>query len=323
MKRRQAMSQQEKGSHAVHHQGRIHPVIMYPFTQPDELHDLEALYDRLVRKLKDDKTHYVRPLTIINQQTFYRNKRWQPNQRFTQFVEGNLINEVSDIEYTWSVDTCQMWLAGLGRAFHKTNDSADTFWLIPGDFNYASDAGEWVLKTLEKLPSEVNERQLSLCLGEISVAPNSSKQLIDTYGTYGLLYNWFPAAAQAIKKFTEKPRTEFFAISYSYLRDMLDRRWYPYEQMLIMLLEAARAGKIERQVAKISLGDISDQPQGRDTLSAAMQQVERTERVLKLYWREICQAEDNNWPDRFRQLDAQSEEIRDAALIILEQILRG
>ncbi len=55
---------------------------------------------------------------------------------------------------------------------------------------------------------------------------------------------------------------------------------------------------------------------------SAMQQVERTERVLKLYWREINEPQDPQWPDKFRKLDFQSEQIRAAALVILEQILR-
>ena len=120
----------------------------------------------------------------------------------------------------------------------------------------------------------------------------------------------------------EKPRSEFFAISHSYLGHVLSRRWYAYEQTIVILLQGMLGLRPNRRIRKIALGDISDLAQGRDSLASAMQQVERTERVLKLYWRKIYEGQDPLWPDRFRKLDAQSEQIRGAALVILEQILR-
>jgi hypothetical protein len=41
-----------------------------------------------------------------------------------------------------------------------------------------------------------------------------------------------------------------------------------------------------RGIKKLELGSIEDDDQGRNRLEDAMQQVERTERVLKLFWRE-------------------------------------
>lgn len=321
------MTEQESGKRARNtHQGKIHPVIMYPFTHPYDTHNLEMLYESLVKDLDADKKSFCRPITVLNRQTYYRNMKWQPSGSFKRLVgeigEKSLIRRYSRVADSWSVDTCQMWLAGMGRAFDENKSPGDIYWLIPGDFNYASSVGKKVLEGLAEIPRLVRDQNLDLCLGEINVAPNSSKQLIDTYGTYGLLYNWFPAEAPIIKKFTEKPRTEFFAISHSYLMRMLDRRWYPYEQTLVMLIEAAGARIIPGHVAKVALGDVSDEPQGRDTLAVAMQQVERTERVLKLYWREVNQDKDPKWPDRFRQLDAQSEEVRGAALVIFEHVPR-
>jgi len=76
-----------------------------------------------------------------------------------------------------------------------------------------------------------------------------------------------------------------------------------------------------RRILKIDLPEVTDLPQGRDTLAGAMQQVERTERVLKLHWRAVNERRDPQWPDKFRKLDAQSEQIRAAALVILEQLL--
>jgi len=75
-----------------------------------------------------------------------------------------------------------------------------------------------------------------------------------------------------------------------------------------------------RSVRKVELGAIEDEEQGRSRLEGAMQQVERTERVLKLFWRER-HLEDRAWQKEFRRLDAQSEQVRAAAMIIFEQIL--
>jgi len=141
--------------------------------------------------------------------------------------------------------------------------------------------------------------------------------LIDTYGTYGLLYNWFPHEAQRIRKITDKPRSEFFAISGSFLKEILMQRWYAYEQTIVILLKAISSDK---RIHKEKLGDITDLPQGRDTLAAAMQQVERTERVLKMVWRERNEQQ-AGWTERFRVLDQQSEQIRAAALVILKNLL--
>jgi hypothetical protein len=159
-----------------------------------------------------------------------------------------------------------------------------------------------------------------LAIGEISVDINSAKQLIDTYGTYGLLYNWFPSEAQGIRRLTDKPRTEFFAINDSFLKHALGRRWYAYEQTIVLLLQAYVGQTPMRGVRKVKLGKIVDEEAGRSRLDGAMQQVERTERVLKLYWREKNR-DDRSWREHFRILDGQSEKIRSAAMVIFEQIL--
>jgi hypothetical protein len=61
--------------------------------------------------------------------------------------------------------------------------------------------------------------------------------------------------------------------------------------------------------------------QGHDTLTAAMQQVERTERVLKLLWRDQNQQR-SDWAQRFEELEGASERIRRAAVVVLRNLLR-
>ncbi|MFN0017434.1 MAG: hypothetical protein ACKVP0_04185 [Pirellulaceae bacterium] len=254
----------------------------------------------------------------MNRQTFHRNKT---NRLFTSF-QKDYVSKYSEVLPAWSVDSCQMWLHGLGHAFDKRSTVYDVYWLIPGDFDYASKAGADVLKNFENIPAAVYDGEVELCIGEITVPVNSAKQLIDTYGTYGLLYNWFPAEAQGLRKITDKPRSEFFAIGHDYLKTALvSQRWYGYEQTIVILLQGMQGVRPMRSMKKVELGELSDDPTGRGDLAGAMQQVERTERVLKLYWRELKAPQDPNWPEKFRVLDHQSEQIRGAAMVILQQIL--
>jgi len=299
---------------------KIHPIIIYPFNQPSEHRHLEALYGDLARRLGEQPEKYIRPITVVNRQTFHRNVD-KVETGYDDF-RANYVEEYSNVVDTWSVDSCQMWLAGFGHAFDNMSTVNDVFWLIPGDFDYASNHGQDVLSRLEEMPNRVINGDAELCIGEIQVPLNSPKQLIDTYGTYGLLYNWFPAEAQGLRRITDKPRSEFFAIKYDYLKKALvGRRWFAYEQTIVILLQGMQGIRPAREIQKIELGQISDDEHGRNTLADAMQQVERTERVLKLYWRELRVAEDPSWTDKFRILDHQSEQIRGAAMVILQQIL--
>ena len=300
---------------------RIHPVVIYPYTQSGNYSDLLVLYEGLISKLAENPNVYAKPITVMNRQTYYNNAKYKFNEDWNKEFERfrqDIVMKYSQIIDAWCVDTCQMWLGGFGYAYDSAQTGEDVYWLIPGDFNYSSEAGRNVINHIEGLPDAVLNHEQDLCVGEISVPVNSAKQLIDTYGTYGLLYNWFPHEAQELRQITDKPRTEFFAIRHSFLREVLRQRWYAYEQTIVILLNGIIAKK---RISKIPLGEINDLPQGRDTLAAAMQQVERTERVLKLFWRERNEQQ-SDWPDRFRVLDAQSENIRASALVILQNLLR-
>jgi hypothetical protein len=309
--------------------GTIHPIVIFPYSFPDPkkdkglgLENLKDLYS-FVKTLKDDP-RYGEPITVMNRQTFYTNTRWVYKDHLHKAFEEirtTVVDAHSTIVDTWSVDTCQMWLAGFGKAYDEDNPADDVYWLIPGDFNFAKDKQEpqkkRLVEKMRKLPESVLEHDQDIAIGEITVDINSAKQLIDTYGTYGLLYNWFPHEAQEIRKITDKPRSEFLAISHSFLREVLRQRWYAYEQTIIILLQAI-IGK--KRIHPVKLGDLTDLPQGREKLSAAMQQVERTERALKLFWRERNDNE-SDWAERFKRLDMQSGQVRGAALVILENLL--
>jgi hypothetical protein len=291
--------------------GLIHPIVIYPFRQPGEYSDLEALY-KLVARLDAERESYARPITVMDRKTY---RTMAKDKRFLAFRESTVAKH-SDILDAWCVDTCQMWYVGLGLAFEKGGPN-DVYWLVPGDFNYGTIVGQEVLGRLHDLPEIILELDQDVCIGEIATDHNNSKQLIDTYGTFALLYNWFPAESQEIRQFTERPRSEFFALRHGFLGEVLAHRWYPYEQTVVMLLLAVLNKK---RISRFLVGKISDLPEGRDSLASAMQQVERTERVLKALWREH-NAATPNWIEQYRMLEARSEQIRRTALTILEKIL--
>jgi len=290
---------------------KIHPVIIYPFRQPGHYSDLEELY-QLIARLDEDKDTYARPITVIDRKTHFA---MEANKTFLEFRKDTVARH-SDVLDAWCVDTCQMWCSGLGQAYEQ-GGADDVYWLIPGDFNYGTAVGREVLGRLHDLPEICLELQQDLCIGEIATDHNNSKQLIDTYGTFALLYNWFPDEAQEIRQYTERPRSEFFAIRHNFLREVLRQRWYAYEQTVVMLLQAVFTNK---HMSRFFVGNISDLPEGRESFSSALQQVERTERVLKSIWRERNQPK-AGWTEQYRVLETQSEQVRRTAMIILKNLL--
>jgi len=292
-------------------QGKIHPVVIYPFRQPGSYSDLEGLYE-MVARLNKEKDKYARPITVIDRKT---TAALEGNRTFHDFRKHTIARH-SDILDAWCVDTCQMWYSGLGMAFDRGKPD-DVYWLIPGDFNYGSATGKEVLSRLHDLPEICMELQQDICVGEITTDHAHPKELIDSYGTFALLYNWFPTEAQEIRGYTERPRSEFFAVRHGFLREMLRQRWYAYEQTMVMLLQAVFA---EKHIARFEVGRICDLPEGRESLASVMQQVERTERVLKTLWRERHQPM-SGWVEQYRGLEAQSDQVRRTALITLQSLL--
>lgn len=291
--------------------GRIHPVVIYPIQQPRDYSDLQALY-QLVRHLAADKSRYARPITVLDRKTHYA---MRGDKAFLDF-RRHTVSRCSEVLDVWAVDTCQMWYSGLGAAFERGGER-DVYWLIPGDFNYGTKVGRQVLNRLHDLPEIILELDQDLCIGEIATDHNNPKQLIDTYGTFGLLYTWFPAEAREIRQYTERPRSEFLAVRHGFLGEALCQRWYPYEQTIIMLLQAIFGKK---GITRFFVGDISDLHEGKESLASAMQQVERTERVLKAVWRERHQG-DTDWIEHYRELAGASGQVRYTAISILRNLL--
>ncbi len=290
---------------------QIHPVVIYPFRQPDDYSDLTELYGMIAR-LDADRDTYARPITVVDHKTI---RAAGSREGFDEFRRSTVTRH-SEIMDAWCVDTCQMWYAGLGAAYER-GQPGDVYWLIPGDFNYGSTVGREVLARLHDLPEIIRELKQDVCIGELATDHGNSKQLIDTYGTFALLYNWFPHEAQEIRQYTERPRSEFFALRHEFLGELLTQRWFAYEQTVVTLLHAVFRDK---QISRYFVGQITDLTEGRESFASALQQVERTERVLRTLWRERNQLTEG-WSARYRQLDLLSEQIRRTASVILENLL--
>jgi len=122
------------------------------------------------------------------------------------------------------------------------------------------------------------------------------------------------------------PRTEFLNISAKRLRQALKHRKFAYEQTLNMLIQLSHEWGVnywEEQVEIVSLGEIEDDTSFR-MYTECLDQIERTERMLKVIWRE------REWKqsppreeqiDRFEVLDQRSTAIRETAAIIIKNML--
>ncbi len=112
----------------------------------------------------------------------------------------------------WAVDTCQMWLAGWGRILDETPQVRGIL-QVPGDLTeikskdpYARDPWKAFLDCLTAMRRRLPETDL--VVGDYEVAPEKAKQLIDTYGTFPLLYNWFPEVARKLREIPiDRPRS--------------------------------------------------------------------------------------------------------------------
>src|SRR5438094_5467953 len=100
-----------KGKPATHEKsagttanGKVHPVIIYPFKQPSDYSDLKALY-QLVARLDEDKASYARPITVMDRKTHFMMNGDSAFHAFRKEVVG----KHSEILDAWCVDTCQMW----------------------------------------------------------------------------------------------------------------------------------------------------------------------------------------------------------------------
>jgi len=164
---------------------------------------------------------------------------------------------------------------------------ADRIVLLPGDIDYAKEDVEFY----DNLKNFIDSTSSDIAIGDFGTGDKfNAKSLVDTYGSYSLLANWFPDISQGIRSLPlHRPRSEFLNIKTSVLRELLiNNRSFAYEQTLNFLIKGwdNNKKKWKYNISVSPLGSLSDNKSFRDYRSC-IDQIERIERVLSLLWREI------------------------------------
>lgn len=251
------------------------------------------------------------PVVVLNMDTEIKG-------RAKAFLDDPRSKTDVEIYRVWSVDTCQMWLAGWGYVIDKYKDSSRVVQL-PGDIDSIGNKKDF----FNGLSTFITFTQpWDIVIGDFSSGDQfNAKDLIDRYGTYSLLANWFPEISKSILELPlNKPRSEFLNINVPTLKSLLEYRKFAYEQTLNMLIRSWDDGKWKYKIHPHVLGTLKDDSslrQYRDCLD----QIERTERMLKLLWREIHEPSESQDFDVYDRLDRRSTSIRESARVILRNLL--
>ena len=304
-------------------------LIMFPYSGFEAGDKRETLFWQLVDYCQND---VQKPIVVLNRDTERREKA-------KAFLDNPRSAADVCIHRCWAVDTCQMWLSGWGFVLDQAeiNDD-DRIVQLPGDIDTVT-----VKNFFPALTAFINQGGNDIVIGDFASEDIfSAKELIDLYGTYALMANWFPDVAQACRqdpsKFLEQGKTqskkffklnrfrsEFLNIRIGTLHSLLKVRKFAYEQTLNMLIRSWDHTKKDwkYKITTMDLGTISDDNSFRK-YQDCLDQIERTERMLKLLWREIYETRYPNQQDsidEYDQLDRNSTSIRENARIIIRNIL--
>lgn len=182
-----------------------------------------------------------------------------------------------------SFDTCDRWRVGLRKA---TEFESKYYYLWSADFDFSE-------KSKSAASDLINyDGDESLVIGTIKAT--GTKETIDEIATFPLLKLWFPKEYKRIKGegFT-KPRSELLRFSRNFLLKTLEKRWYPTEQTINLILQCFWSGKTDNFRVKpldFCYDRISDSEVARLSPNV-IQQVERMELWLKYIWRD----RNKNW----------------------------
>ena len=119
--------------------------IIFPYNVPK---DERQIFDRLLNIIKyilqepsPLNTSNKAPILVVNKDTI----RKGVYDAFYEFLQKGGEDDILDrlnVLKTWSVDTCQMWLAGFGKILDDNDDNAESqeqnlcVLQIPGDLKY-------------------------------------------------------------------------------------------------------------------------------------------------------------------------------------------
>jgi hypothetical protein len=296
---------------------------MFPYSGYNSAEEREALFWDLVDCCRKE-TGKQAPIIVLNRDTEIRGKAkaFLENKRV---AKGDVF-----VHRCWAVDTCQMWLAGWGYVLDNPETKEDDRIVqLPGDIDTVSGQDGSREAFFNELGAFISRGTWDFIIGDFASGDMfNAKELIDLYGTYALMANWFPDVAQASRLAPLKLnrlRSEFINIRVSTLKDLLKVRKFAYEQTLNMLIRSWDFGNNQWkfEITKKDLGIIKDDSsfrQYRDCLD----QIERTERMLKLLWREIHEPgfkDPDKFIEEYDRLDRRSTSIRENARIIILNLL--
>jgi hypothetical protein len=295
-------------------------MILFPYSGYRAGDSREATFDELVARCREYLSG-TRPLVVVNRDTETRGGAAAFLARYQSEAEVEILK-------VWSVDTCQMWLAGWG---HILSEDADATRIVqlPGDLDVIADNRDFFnrLRNFVKTPVD------PIAVGDFKTGEKfSAKDLIDLYGTLPLLANWFPELSEAMLELPlSKPRSEFLNFDRATLERLLAHRKFAYEQTLNILIRAWSFDKHtwEHEIGVHDLGEIHDDRSLRKYRDC-IDQIERTERMLRLIWRELNepeQVQDKHeyaaFIDQYVLRDQRSTAIRDTAIVTIRNLIGG
>lgn len=300
--------------------------LIFPYIGDDD--QVRERLIQIIEAILDSTKHLhtsnnTKPVLVVNKDSVYKGIYKKFEDYLRKKGKENLLTRI-DITEVWAVDTCQMWLEGFGKIIDdkekNPNDDTCSVLQIPGDLKYVRDFDDFLIK-LGHLNAEIESGHYDFVIGDFKVEPEKSKHLIDIYGTYPLIFNWFPDIATKLQNMKiKRPRSEFFAASLKFLKEILPfKRKFAYEQTLAFLIHSL-SDENEWKIGKVDIGVISDYEESRG-FREANDQIERTERLLKVLWREK-NGGDNFDVKEFERLDRRSTAVREAAIVSLENFLR-
>jgi len=251
------------------------PVIIFPYLGYENNKKCEWYFWWTVDRCKEIDP---KPIVMLSRDTVIR-------QDAASFIKDKRYKTLEVVQ-TWSVDTCQTWLAGWGHVLDNYPE-AERIAQIPGDIDYVNEDVEFY----DNLGDFIETTSSDIAIGDFGTGDKySAKSLVDTYGSYPLLANWFPEISKSIRSLPlHRPRSEFLNIKTSVLRDLLiNNKNFAYEQTLNFLIKSWDYDKTKWRynISTHPLGRLSDNKSFRD-YRGCIDQIERTERMLSLLWREI------------------------------------
>jgi hypothetical protein len=251
------------------------PIIIFPYMGYENNKKCEWYFWWTVDRCKEIDP---KPIVMLTRDTVIRGDA-------ASFIKDERYKTLEVIQ-TWSVDSCQTWLAGWGHVLDHYPE-AERIVQIPGDIDFVEEDVEFY----DNLTIFIKTTTSDIAIGDFRTGDQySAKSLVDTYGTYSLLANWFPEISKSIRSLPlNRPRSEFLNIKTSVLRDLvIHNRNFAYEQTLNFLIKSWNydEAKWKYNISISRLGALSDNKSFRN-YRASIDQIERIERMLSLLWREI------------------------------------